>query len=158
MKTEKLRIVQKESDYFLIDKLVFMKLFLIFFCTILVFISCQDAIEKPDNLIPEDKMIEILYDFALIEGIKSDAELNQGGLNPEEFIYKKYKIDSLQLVKSNEYYSSDVEQYSKMYQKVYDRIDLESKQLEAELKKKGIDKNSNIPKASELKKRIQGVE
>lgn len=132
-----------------------MKLFLTFFIVISLFIGCQGTIEKPDNLIPEDKMIEILYDFAILEGVKSDGTLNQNELNSDEFIYKKYKVDSLQLAKSNEYYSSDVEKYSKMYQKVYDKIDLESKQAEDELKKKGIDKNTNNTNLSKSNKRIQ---
>lgn len=132
-----------------------MKLFLTFFIVISLFIGCQGTIEKPDNLIPEDKMIEILYDFAILEGVKSDGTLNQNELNSDEFIYKKYKVDSLQLAKSNEYYSSDVEKYSKMYQKVYDKIDLESKQAEDELKKKGIDKNTNNTNSSKSNKRIQ---
>jgi hypothetical protein len=132
-----------------------MKLFLTVFIVISFFIGCQGTIEKPDNLIPEDKMIEILYDFAILEGVKSDGTLNQNELNSDEFIYKKYKVDSLQLAKSNEYYSSDVEQYSKMYQKVYDKIDLESKQAEDELKKKGIDKNTNNTNSSKSNKRIQ---
>ena len=82
-------------------------------------------IEKPENLIEEDKMIEIIYDLALLDAVKSQNPiyLETNKINPRTYVYKKYSIDSLQFVKSNQYYASDVEAYKKMYDKVSQRIE-----------------------------------
>ena len=82
-------------------------------------------IEKPENLIEEDKMIEIIYDLSLLDAVKSQNPiyLETNKINPRTYVYKKYSIDSLQFVKSNQYYASDVEAYKKMYDKVSQRIE-----------------------------------
>ena len=113
-----------------------MKIKFAFLSIIILFFSCQDAVEKPNNLIDEDKMINILYDLALLEGIKADYSLNQQSLSPEKFIYKKYKIDSLQFVQSNAYYASDVQNYKEMYQKLTVKIDLKKSAVDSLLKRK----------------------
>lgn len=113
-----------------------MKINFAFLSIVILFFSCQAAVEKPNNLISEDKMINILYDIALLEGIKSDYSLNQQSLDPEKFIYKKYKIDSLQFVQSNAYYASDVQNYKEMYQKLTVKIDLKKTAVDSLLKVK----------------------
>ena len=113
-----------------------MKINFAFLSIVILFFSCQEAVEKPNNLISEDKMINILYDIALLEGIKSDYSLNQQSLDPEKFIYKKYKIDSLQFVQSNAYYASDVQNYKEMYQKLTVKIDLKKTAVDSLLKVK----------------------
>lgn len=94
----------------------------------LLLMSCEKAIEKPNNLIAKDKMIDILYDLSLLEAIKSQ---NIGGgisnKSANAFIYKKYKIDSTQLSQSNKYYATDVEAYKKMFETVKQRLDEEMK-------------------------------
>ncbi len=113
-----------------------MKINFAFLSIVILFFSCQEAVEKPNNLISEDKMINILYDIALLEGIKADYSLNQQSLDPEKFIYKKYKIDSLQFVQSNAYYASDVQNYKEMYQKLTVKIDLKKTAVDSLLKVK----------------------
>jgi len=106
---------------------------------LLVFVSCNNAIEKPKNLIEKDKMIDILYDISLLEAIKTQ-NINGGIKNKDanQYIYKKYSIDSTQLAQSNKYYASDVEEYKKMFEEVKTR-------LEEETKKNGGDANQNNP-------------
>ncbi|HPW98103.1 MAG TPA: DUF4296 domain-containing protein [Flavobacterium sp.] len=123
---------------------------LILFFTILFIFGCQNStVEKPSNLIEKDKMIAILYDVSLLEAIKSQ-NIN-GGITPEEineYIFKKYKIDSIQLVKSNKYYASDIVEYKKMYQKVKDQLEEESKKNEGktgEINNTQDTKNSDTP-------------
>lgn len=108
-----------------------MKIIFAFLSIIILLFSCQGTVEKPDNLIPEDKMIDILYDLALLEGIKDDYSINQQSLHPDQFIYEKYKIDSLQFVQSNGYYASDVQNYKEMYQKLNIKIDLKMKEVDS---------------------------
>lgn len=126
-----------------------MKRRLLFF--ILVLAGCQNlGVEKPSNLIEKTKMVDILYDISLLEALKTQ-KINGGISSKEinEYIFKKYKIDSVQLVKSNKYYASDVVEYKKMYQQVKDRLDNESKKLEGEKIESGNPndiKNSETPK------------
>lgn len=92
------------------------------------FISCNDTIEKPKNLIEKDKMVDILFDLSLLEAIKSQNI--SGGIsnkNANAYLYKKYKIDSIQLAQSNKYYAADVEEYKKMFEEVKTRLEEETK-------------------------------
>jgi len=96
-------------------------------CLLLSFISCNDGMEKPKNLIEKDKMVDILYDLTLLEAVKSQNV--GGGINKKmanEYVFKKYKIDSIQLAESNKYYASDVEEYKKMFEKIKQKLDEES--------------------------------
>lgn len=108
-------------------------------CALLVFSCGKKSVDKPDNLIAKDKMVDILYDISLLEAIKSQNL--KGGINKKranEYIYKKYKIDSLQFAKSNKYYAADLNEYKKMYDKVRERLNKENARIEAEMKKNGV--------------------
>ncbi|MEY3498920.1 MAG: hypothetical protein RL308_589 [Bacteroidota bacterium] len=89
-------------------------------------ISCQEsAIPKPDNLIDEDVLVSILYDLSLLEAIKSQnpAILETNNINPNTYIYSKYKIDSLQFARSNKYYASDIKKYKEIVENVNKKIE-----------------------------------
>jgi hypothetical protein len=120
-----------------------MKKVLLFFI-IITLLACQKtAVEKPDNLIDRDKMITILYDISMLEAVKTQnigGQLSSVEIN--NFIFKKYKIDSLQLVKSNKYYASDIADYKKMYQKVKDKLEKETKKVEEKSKPTGKSKDT----------------
>lgn len=88
--------------------------------------SCkEDIVKKPKNLIEKDQMVDIIYDFTLLEAIKyqSSNPLVAQKINSKEYIYKKYTIDSVQFVQSNMYYASDYKQYKKIYDQVNSRLD-----------------------------------
>ena len=106
---------------------------------VLGFLSCNsNSVEKPDNLIGRDKMVDILYDISLIEAIKNQ-NIN-GGLSAKvgnEYIYKKYKIDSLQFVKSNKYYASNIDDYKKMFEEVKAKLTNETSKIEGQMNKNG---------------------
>lgn len=104
-------------------KILKMRLITLLLAFLLVFISCTSAIEKPKKLIEKDKMVDILYDIALLEAIKSQNV--NGGISSKkanEFLFQKYKIDSLQWEENNKYYAADIEEYKKMYEEVKKRI------------------------------------
>jgi hypothetical protein len=54
-----------------------------------------------------------------------------------QYIYKKYKIDSIQFVQNNKYYASNIEEYKKMFERVKSRLEKENKKVGASMKKKG---------------------
>lgn len=88
--------------------------------------SCQnDTVEKPDNLIPEEKMVEIIYDLSILQAMRNSNQsvLDSNNINSATYIYKKYKIDSLQFAKSNQFYAAkDIKKYEKMYQSVNEKL------------------------------------
>jgi Domain of unknown function (DUF4296) len=96
--------------------------------TLFVLVSCNNSpIAKPDNLIEEKVMTDILYDLAILDAIKSQNPYDtvKKNIKPKAFIYKKYNIDSLQFVKSNQYYISQIEEYKKMYETISERLQSE---------------------------------
>ena len=127
-----------ESVCFLTDKNSSMKKSF-FLGLIVLFFGCNgNTIEKPKNLIDKDKMVDILFDISLLEAIKTQ-NIN-GGITVKmgnDYIYKKYKIDSIQFVKSNKYYASDIEEYKKMVEKIKEKLNVETLKTDANLKKNG---------------------
>lgn len=122
-----------------------MKKILTFFGLLFLVISCKDAIiSKPENLIDEDKMTNIIYDLALIEGVKSYNGSNFQNIKTKSFIYKKYKIDSLQFANSIQYYASEINTFKKMYDAVGKRIESNKVHIDSLINKET--KNKNLPK------------
>jgi len=96
---------------------------------LLIFCSCgfvNDENLVPDNIIAEEKMVDILYDMSLISVSKgiNKSILENNGMKPKKYILKKYNIDSLQFVLSNEYYSKDLERYLKIYEQVLNKLEM----------------------------------
>jgi uncharacterized protein DUF4296 len=100
----------------------------------LLLVSCNDKpVEKPKNLIPEDKMVDIIYDLSLLEAIRISDPISiaQRKINPSTYIYKKYKVDSLQFAKSDRYYASDIDGYAKIYKRVETRLERNKKSVDS---------------------------
>jgi hypothetical protein len=120
-----------------------------FFCVVFLAVSCNNSvIEKPSNLIEKDKMVDILYDISLLETVKSQG-IKRGFTQSEinQYILKKYKIDSLQLISSNKYYASDAEEYKIMFEKVKAKLDEDDKKVTGKTAaEKNSTENSDAPK------------
>lgn len=87
--------------------------------------SCgEEVVEKPVNLISKDKMIDILYDLAIINAAKSSGPTVMENMNfePMDYIYNKYQVDSVQFVTSDLYYASLPLEYEDIYKKLENRI------------------------------------
>lgn len=85
-----------------------MKRFFIYIMLIFSVFSCTEAIEKPKDILPKDKMSEIIADFAINEqsytiGTSIDTE------NATRFILKKYNIKGQLFTESYKYYMTDPE-------------------------------------------------
>ena len=107
---------------------------LIFFS---LFTSCQniEEVKKPENLIPEKKMVTILTDLAILNSAKNYNKrlLEEKGVQPDAFLYKKHNIDSVQLAESTLYYAKDSNTFEKILQRV--KNNLERSRREIEIKK-----------------------
>jgi len=91
---------------------------------LLLFFSCSNRIPKPNNLISKDKMVDVLYDVTILNAAKNvdKRRLENHGILPNEFIYSKYSIDSLQLRESLDYYASDLDAYNGIIKKLEERF------------------------------------
>lgn len=122
---------------------------------ILALLGCkEDLVKKPDLLIEKSKMMDIMYDLALLEAIKyqNPAVLDSNQIRPKQFIYKKYKIDSLQLAQNNRYYAADYKSYKAMFESVVKRIESEKKRANAIIK---LEEKKKKIKIAQLKKKRQ---
>lgn len=99
---------------------------------LLLLISCgEELIDKPDNLIPKEKMINIIEEMAVINAAKStNADmLRKNQVDPTDFILKKYEVDSLQFVESDRYYVSKPVEYKDIYETVEKRLEAKGKAM-----------------------------
>ena len=122
---------------------------------ILALLGCKDnLVKKPDVLIDKSKMMDIMYDLALLEAIKyqNPAVLDSNQIRPKQYIYKKYKIDSLQLAQNNVYYAADYKSYKIMFEEVVKRIANEKKRANAAVK---LEQKKNNIRMAKLKKKKQ---
>lgn len=87
-------------------------------------LSCKnnsiDKPERPENLISKNKMVEILYDISIINSAKGINRkiLESNGILPEDYVFNKHNIDSLQFALSNAYYAYNL----KVYEDIYNRV------------------------------------
>lgn len=135
-----------------------MKKYISLFALAALFLSCnKDLVEKPDNLIDKKVMGDILYDLSILEALKyqDPNSLYKNGINPKTYIYKKYKIDSLQFAKSNAYYAADYREYKKMYDDLNDRLGKENTALELIVKKE--EKKEAALKKAKAKKVMDSI-
>ncbi len=130
----------------------------------LVLFSCGFSVQKkevPENLISEEEMINILYDMSLISVSKGINKriLENNGMKPKKYILKKYDIDSLQFVSSNEYYSKDLETYLSIYEEVLNKLEVNREFIvdsienyKKERAKRSLEINKENPKNNKLTK------
>lgn len=135
-----------------------MKKIFCFFIGLLILFSCQQTpVDKPDNLIDEDTMEDIIYDLAIMEAIKTNnpATLDKKNITASTYIYDKYDIDSLQFVNSNHYYASDVHNYMKMYQRIEERLGKEKIRIDSIIAKES--KKITPPKPTKTLKTTDSI-
>jgi hypothetical protein len=115
------------------NKIIFSAIILI------VFSSCEKpVVSKPVNLIEREKMVNIMYDLTILESMKVEQYtlLDSIKYTPNQYIYKKYKIDSVQFAKSNLYYAADYKDYEKIYNEIKTRLVAEKTATKASIKQK----------------------
>ncbi|MBT8280362.1 MAG: DUF4296 domain-containing protein [Muriicola sp.] len=106
----------------------------------LIFLSAcaEKLIEKPDDLIPKDKMTQLLFDLAILNSAKGTnrAVLEVYFDNPSTFLFNQYGVDSLQFVKSDMYYASQPLVYEAIYKEVAARLEAEKLKVEENRQKR----------------------
>lgn len=99
--------------------------FLMFSCT------SNTILKKPDNLIPEDQMVDLLTDLLLAVNAETTKNLDlKRKVNYHPLVFEKYNIDSAQFKESNFYYTSRVDDYDVILLKVEERLKALNKKFE----------------------------
>jgi len=104
-----------------------------FISIVILISSCGEKLmEEPENLVPKEKMIEILADMAVANSAKSTniGLLRDNDIDPTEYVFKKHGLDSLRFVESDRYYASLPAEYEAIYTEVELRLERQKKILE----------------------------
>lgn len=121
-----------------------MKKIISFLAILAILVSCKkEAVKKPNHLIERGKMVNIMYDLSIVQAIQiqNPSLLITNNITPNKYIFKKYKIDSLQFAQSNIYYASDFKEYKIMFDEISSRLKTNKSLLEklvADKKKKEV--------------------
>lgn len=104
---------------------------------LVILVGCKkELIKKPDHLIEKEKMANILCDLALLEAIRIQNPITSDSIkiNSNDYIFKKYKIDSIQFSQSNIYYATDYKEYKRMFEEIKTHLDKNKSAVEALIK------------------------
>lgn len=104
-----------------------MKKLLSIFVLLALLAACQDVqrMKKPKDLIPRDKMVDVLVEVSLLQAARNynKGMLEEKGINPENYIWEKYDIDSLQFAQSSQYYAENYRQYEQIYSRAKEQLE-----------------------------------
>ena len=95
------------------------------FALLFIVVACKkNIVPKPDKFLDEKQMESLLYDLAVLESMKvSQAQmLDSLQFNSQQFIYKKYQLDSLSLAQNMVYYASLPKDYDRIVKKVEEKL------------------------------------
>ena len=99
--------------------------FSIFILLLILYCKDQTLAYKPKNLIDELTMENIIYEAIMMDVMSTFKPKNKKfiGIIGSPYLFIKYNIDSIQLVRSNEYYTKNPKVMSKIYMKVLRRME-----------------------------------
>ena len=120
-----------------------MRFFIAYLFLAISTLSCTEAIEKPKDILSEEKMSEIIADFAINE----QSYTIGGNINTENatrFILKKYNIKGQQFTDSYKYYMTDPDTMKEILDEAQKIIVSKDPNAEAFINKK-LKENSGIP-------------
>ncbi|UGS23428.1 DUF4296 domain-containing protein [Flavobacterium channae] len=125
-----------------------MKNIVFLFFSLLVLSCSKNPVPKPDNLLDEDVMVDIIYDISVLQATDGSMpnKLFENNIKMDQYIFEKYKIDSLTYRQNQNYYAADARKYKKIYKRVIERLEEEKIKLDGTNKDSiGDSKNSNTP-------------
>jgi len=119
-----------------------MRFFIAYLFLAIFTLSCTEAIEKPKDILSQEKMSEIIADFAINE----QSYTIGGNINTENatrFILKKYNIKGQQFTDSYKYYMTDPDTMKEILDEAQKIIVSKDPNAEAFINKK-LKENSGI--------------
>lgn len=89
--------------------------------------SCQEVerTPKPKKMLSELEMVELISDLILLDASMSVniKTLEKVNVYPNEFIFQKYKLDSLELANNLNYYNENRDVNKRIYSQVREKLD-----------------------------------
>ena len=110
-------------------------------------LSCDtnSAVTKPDVFLSSEKMENILYDLTVLKAIKTSYNNREGkALFNDNYIYRKYKIDSTILAQNQLYYAQSPKESIVLYKRVDQRLKKAKDSIDQLLKKQAEIKDSIV--------------
>jgi len=106
-----------------------MKQLLFLFVALFVASCSKNPVPKPDNLLDEETMVDIIYDISILQATDGSMpnKLIENNIKMDQYIFDKYKIDSITYRQNQLYYAGDARKYKKLYKKVLERLEGENK-------------------------------
>ena len=123
----------------------------------MLLLACgEKVVEKPENLIPKAKMVEIYHDLALLHAAEKNIEpiLEYKDITIMDYLFEKHGIDSVQLVESDLYYASVPLEYQAIYEEVDAILERRKNAMEGITKKR----NDSVRKARIKRKDSSKIE
>lgn len=106
-----------------------MKQLLFLFVALFVASCSKNPVPKPDNLLDEETMVDIIYDISILQATDGSMpnKLIENNIKMDQYIFDKYKIDSTTYRQNQLYYAGDARKYKKLYKKILERLEGENK-------------------------------
>lgn len=124
---------------------------LLIILSVLFMFGCNGKTEEEKLVIEESKMIDVLYDVHLAEGIADFRKYNTtekfvpySSIEMFKSVLVKHSISVEQFQKSLYYYNRKTRQMDKIYQQVLDRFNKEREKIDE--KRKGLDQERKLIK------------
>ena len=103
-------------------------------------------------MISQEQMVDLLVDMQLAVGAKSVKNIEEKRSNYMPLIYEKYGVDSARFARSNFYYSTTIDDYTKILQAVSVRLDTLKNKHENLLRANDSIEKANRPTIKDLGK------
>lgn len=119
----------------------------LFFLIGFLVLSCDtnSAVTKPDVFLSSEKMENILYDLTVLKAIKTSYNNREGkALFNDNYIYRKYNIDSTILAQNQLYYAQSPKESIVLYKRVDQRLKKAKDSIDQLLKKQAELKDSIV--------------
>lgn len=100
-----------------------MKKIVVLFAVMLM--ACgENPVKEPKNLLDEETMENILFDVAVLQAAQANSPqvLQSNNINHKDYIYNKYKIDSITFHENNKYYAGDVRKFKHLHKRILERL------------------------------------
>ncbi|WP_299454280.1 DUF4296 domain-containing protein [uncultured Microscilla sp.] len=124
----------------------------IYTCIVVLIVACSNKKEIPKDIIPKEKMVNMLVDIHLEESkIDASRYLLRDSAQVAYFkaqvgIFKKYKTDSTHYYKSYDYYFENMNHMKDIYTEVAEKMKAMSDSVANTLKDSSSNKKKDKPK------------
>lgn len=105
---------------------------------LLTVLSCGESDNKPDDILPKEKMVEMLIDIHILESEIQNLRIKKDSSHLlynsfEREIFKKNNVDKEVYRRSFEYYLNDVDGMEEIYDVVIDSLNYMEKSLKEKI-------------------------